>query len=107
MIRYRAEPPTVEEGMEHGRKRDGTTAFTEPTVFLGLSDMNLTRMRAGQPIRIKADDPIGLGVQVVIYHGATEVDLTRELEENGILPVGSTRTTQAAMDDHGENREPT
>jgi hypothetical protein len=88
MIRYRAEP-------------DGRG----PIVFLGLSDMNLTRMRAGQPIRIKADDPIGLGVEVVIYHGATEVDLTRELEENGILPAGSTRRTQVAMDNHPSVRD--
>ena len=106
VIRYRVEPPTVEEGMEHGRKRDGTKAFAEPIVFLGLSDMNLTRLRAGQPIRIAADDPIGLGVQVVIYHGATEVDLSRELEEHGILPAGATRKTEAAMDAHGEYREP-
>lgn len=88
MIRYRAEP--------EGRG---------PIVFLGLSDMNLTRLRAGQPIRVKADDPIGLGVEVVLYHGATEVDLTRELEEYGFLPKGSADKTQAAMDDHGENRE--
>lgn len=87
MIRYRAEPP--------GR---------EPIVFLGLSDENVTRLRAGQPIRIAADDGIGLGVEVVIYHGATEVELTRELEDNGILPEGATEKTEQAMQARGEYR---
>jgi hypothetical protein len=87
MIRYRAERP--------GR---------EPTVFIGLSDENVTRLRAGQPIRIKADDRIGLGVELVIYHGATEVQLTRELEDNGILPPSSTAKTEQAMRARGEWR---
>lgn len=87
MIRYRAEP--------EGRP---------PIVFLGLSDMNVTRLRAGQPIYIKADDAIKLGVEVVIYHGATEVDLTRELEDHGIVPAGSAEATQRAMEERDEWR---
>lgn len=87
MIRYR---------VEHARKG--------ATVFLGLSDENVTRLRAGSPIRIKADDQIGLGVEVVIYHGATEVELTRELEQNGLLPEGATAKAQAAIDARGEMR---
>jgi hypothetical protein len=87
VIRFRAEP--------EGRK---------PIVFLGLSDMNLTRLRAGQPIRIDARDAIGLGVEVVIYHGATEVDMTRELEEHGFMPAGATEKAQQAMEQRGEFR---
>jgi hypothetical protein len=87
MIRYRVEPP--------GR---------EPIVFLGLSDENVTRLRAGHPIRIKADDRIGLGVEVVIYHGATEVELTRELEDHGLLPGGATAKTEQAIKARGEWR---
>lgn len=80
MIRFRAEP-------------DGRA----PIVFLGLSDANVTRLRAGQPIRIPADDAIGVGVEVVIYHGATEEDLTRELEQHGLLPAGAAEKTRQAM----------
>jgi hypothetical protein len=83
MIRYRIE-------------RQGRSAL----VFLGLSDANITRLRAGQPIRIDASDPATqLEVELVIYHGATEVDLTRELEENGLLPEGAAARTAQAMAD--------
>jgi len=73
MIRYRTE-------------REGRP----PILFIGLSDENITRLRAGQPIRIAADDAVArVATELVIYHGATEVDLTRELEEHGVLPPGA------------------
>ena len=80
----------------------GGPKHREPIAFIGLSDQNLTRLRAGQPIRVASDDLLGLGVELVIYHGATEVDMTRELEEHGFMPPGSTGKTQDAMDQHGE-----
>jgi len=73
-------------------------------VFIGLSDANLTRLRAGQPIRVAADDRIGLGVELVVYHGATEVDLTRELEEHGVLPAGAADKAAEAIRNRGEYR---
>lgn len=73
-------------------------------VFLGLSDANITRLRAGQPIRINAKDQIGLGVEVVIFHGATEVEMAHELEEFGFLPEGSTELTRKAIATKGEFR---
>jgi hypothetical protein len=75
-----------------------------PIVFLGLSEGNVERLRAGSPIRIKAEDDIGLGVELVIYHGATEVELTRELEDNGFLPAGATAKAQEAIANRGEYR---
>lgn len=65
-------------------------------VFLGLSDANITQLEAGHPIRIHEHDEIGLGVEVVVFHGATEVDMARELEDHGFLPEGSTAQTAAA-----------
>jgi hypothetical protein len=76
----------------------------EPIAFIGLSDENLTRLRAGMPIRVAADDRLGLGIELVIYHGATEVDMTAELEEHGFMPPGSTAKAREAMAHHGEFR---
>jgi hypothetical protein len=75
----------------------GSPKHPAPIAFIGLSDGNLTRLRAGQPIRVKANDRLGLGIELVIYHGATEVDMTRELEEHGFMPPGSTKKTEEAM----------
>jgi len=69
-----------------------------PLLFIGLSDENLTRLRAGMPIRIAADDPVArVATELVIYHGATEVELTRELEQHGVLPPGATDKAAEAM----------
>jgi hypothetical protein len=90
VIRYRAE--------RQGRP---------PLLFIGLSDENVARLRAGQPIVLKADDAVArLGTEVVIYHGATEVELTRELEEQGILPIGASRKAAEAIRNRGEYRHP-
>jgi len=88
MIRYRAE-------------RRGKP----PLLFIGLSDENVTRLRAGMPIRIAADDPVArVATELVIYHGATEVELTHELERHGILPKGATEKAAEAMRSRGEYR---
>jgi hypothetical protein len=75
-----------------------------PIAFIGLSDENLTRLRAGLPIRVAADDLLGLGIELVLYHGATEVDMTRELEEHGFMPPGSTEKAREAFERRGEFR---
>jgi hypothetical protein len=82
----------------------GSSRHPAPIAFIGLSDENLTRLRAGMPIRVNASDPLGLGVELVIYHGATEVEMTRELEDNGFMPPGSTDKTADAMRRRGEFR---
>ena len=80
----------------------GSNRHHEPIAFIGLSDENLTRLRAGLPIHLDAGDQLGLGVELVIYHGATEVEMTRELEEHGFMPPGSTDRARKAMAEHGE-----
>ena len=75
-----------------------------PIAFIGLSDENLTRLRAGMPIRVDAADPLGLGLELVIYHGATEVEMTAELEEHGFMPPGSADKARDAMRRRGEFR---
>lgn len=82
----------------------GSPKHREPIAFVGLSDENLTRLRAGMPIRVEADDPLGLGVELVIYHGATEVEMTQELEDFGFMPPGSTDRAREAIARKGEFR---
>lgn len=89
MIRYRFE---------------GSEKHPAPIAFIGLSEDNLTRMRAGPPIRIKADDPLGLAIELVIYTGPNEVEMTKELENAGFMPEGATEGARAAMESHGEYR---
>lgn len=79
------------------RFRVGATPGHDEIVFLGLSGANITRLEEGRPLRIKADDQIGLGVEVVIFHGSTEVEMARELEEHGFLPDGSAELTERAI----------
>jgi hypothetical protein len=76
---------------------NGSERHPEPIAFIGLSDQNLTRLRAGQPIRVDARDPLGLAVELVVYHGHSEVEMTRELEQHGFMPPGSTAKTEAAI----------
>ena len=80
----------------------GSNKHHDPIAFIGLSDENLTRLRAGLPIRLKANDQLGLGIELVIYHGATEVEMTRELEEHGFMPPGSADKARKAIAEHGE-----
>jgi hypothetical protein len=76
-----------------------------PLLFIGLSDENLTRLRAGMPIRIPADDPVArVATELVIYHGATEVELTRELEQHGVLPAGASDKAAEAIRERREYR---
>ncbi len=79
----------------------GTAAHPAPTAVIGLSDGNLDRLRAGLPIHIPAEDGIDLGVDLVIFHGATEVDMTRELEEKGLLPDGAAAQAGEAIRNRG------
>ena len=83
---------------------DGSERHPEPIAFVGLSDENVRRLRAGQPIRLAAGDPLELGVELVIYHGADEVATTRELEDHGFMPPGAAEKTRQAMERRGEWR---
>lgn len=82
------------------RFRTGRSAKRD-IAFIGLSEENVARLKAGKPIRIKRDDPLGLGVEVVIYHGADEIEMTRELENHGFMPQGSTEKAREAIEQRG------
>lgn len=65
------------------------TALGSPVLFLGLSGENVTRLAAGEPIRVSATAMRELGlpqVEVVIHYGRTEQDILDELEAHGVTP---------------------
>jgi hypothetical protein len=71
-----------------------------PRVFLGLSDGNLDRLRAGQPIRLDVDQCAMLGLgqrELVIYWGADEIAMTWELEKHGLIEAGATARLRAEV----------
>lgn len=75
-------------------KASGRTGIGLPLLFLGLSGENVTRLTAGEPIRIRATDLMALGlppIEVVIHYGCTEDAIKDELVRHGIkLHEGST-----------------
>jgi hypothetical protein len=62
------------------RKSDGTAVNT---VFLGLSDENLRRLREDMPIYVDGRDVKVPDVDVVIFHGRTEESMVAMLERQG------------------------
>lgn len=68
-------------------KAAGKTGLGLPLLFLGLSGENITRLVAGEPIRIPAEQMSALGlpwVEVVIHYGRTEDDILSDLQAHGI-----------------------
>jgi hypothetical protein len=74
-------------------KAAGKTAFGTPVLFLGLSGENVTRLAAGEPIRVGADAMAALGlpqVEVILHYGRTEDDIVAELKAHG-MQIGEFR----------------
>jgi len=72
-------------------KAAGRTGLGVPLLVLGLSGENVTRLAAGEPIRITAQQLAALGLpqmEVVIHYGRTEEDIVRELKAHGLLATG-------------------
>jgi hypothetical protein len=70
-------------------------------VLLGLSAGNLERLSAGEPILIDEDKCRMLGlrkVELVIFTGEDEVGMTREFEDHGIVPPGTTERAKREVD---------
>lgn len=70
-------------------KAAGQDAFGQPVVLIGLSGENVTRLMADEPIRFNLGE---LGLRpctVVIVGGRTEEEITRTLENHGLLPPGT------------------
>jgi len=68
-------------------KASGKTGLGLPLLLPGLSGENVTRLAAGEPIRIKAADLAALGlpaVEVAIVYGRTEQDIAAEMKAHGI-----------------------
>jgi len=59
-------------------KRDGRPI---KLVVLGLSHMNLARLKDGQPIKFAGEDVGIAGVEVLIFVGETEQSMARELSD--------------------------
>lgn len=68
-------------------KAAGKTALGLPVLLLGLSGENVTRLAAGEPIRISPQAMSQLGLpqmEVVIHYGRTEDDIVAELKAHGV-----------------------
>lgn len=69
-------------------KAAGRTGPGQPLLLLGLSGENVTRLTAGEPIRITTADMTAMGLpalEVVIHYGRTEDDILAELKTHGLL----------------------
>jgi hypothetical protein len=57
-------------------------------ILLGITDHNIERMRAGDPIRVDLGDldPALAGTVVYIITGSDEGAITRQLYAEGVLP---------------------
>jgi hypothetical protein len=63
-------------------KGAGQTGDGQPLLLLGLSEENMARLVAGEPILIRAEELVALGVpamQVVICYGKTEAAILKDL----------------------------
>lgn len=72
-------------------KASARTPAGEPVLFLGLTGENVTRMAAGEPVRIRAAELAGLGlpaVEVVLHYGKTEQAILDDLAAHGITVRG-------------------
>lgn len=68
-------------------KAAGKTGLGIPMLLLGRSGENVTRLSAGEPIRISASQMAAMGlprIEVVLHYGRTEKDILGELEEHGV-----------------------
>jgi hypothetical protein len=50
-------------------------------VILGLSHMNLQRLKQGKPIHFPGEDVALAGVEVMIFSGKTEQSMARDLAD--------------------------
>jgi hypothetical protein len=68
-------------------KAAGKTGLGVPMLFLGLSGENVTRLAAGEQIRVSAAAMRELGlpqIEVVLHYGRTEDDILAELKAHGM-----------------------
>lgn len=76
-------------------KGAGQTGDGQPLLLLGLSAENMARLVGGEPILIRAEELVALGMpamQVVICCGKTEAALLQQLRELGLVRPDSEAT---------------
>jgi hypothetical protein len=55
-------------------------------VGLGLSEGNVKKLRAGQPILLHLDE-LGIeGIDVLIHYGETEDAIVKDFKDQGLIP---------------------
>lgn len=68
-------------------KAAGKTGIGQDFLFLGLSGENVTRLVAGEPIRIRSAEMSALGLPpmlIVLHYGRTENAIRDELYKFGV-----------------------
>ena len=68
-------------------KAAGKTGLGAPLLLLGLSGENVTRLAAGEPIRVTVPQMQQLGLppmEVLIHYGRTEQAILDELKAYGV-----------------------
>lgn len=68
------------KGVLKGKKADGTEVST---IFIGLTDENLRRLREDMPIHVEGSDILIDGIDVVVFAGRTEDSIIRALKDHG------------------------
>jgi hypothetical protein len=55
-------------------------------VMLGISEENVKRMKAGDPMYLHLDE-LGIeGIDVLIHYGTTEEAIITDLQDKGLIP---------------------
>jgi hypothetical protein len=67
----------------------------QPVFILGLSDKNLQKLRAGEPILVNLT-ALGGSDQVLLYAGQTEKSMIQDLQNAGLLPATAAPDTPSA-----------
>ena len=82
-------------------KASGRTALGRPLLLLGLSGENVTRLAAGEPIRITTAHLAQLGLpatmEIVIHYGKTEEAILDDFAEHGLVPQDGADAAKRAM----------
>lgn len=85
--------------------RAGVNNPDRPLVLCGLTDGNIRRLKAGQPIRAELRSfGVDLPGDLVIVHGATEADLERTLRASGLVGPETRSAVDPRIDQEAEAR---
>jgi predicted kinase len=85
--------------------RAGINDPNHPLIVCGLSDGNIQRLRAGQPIKAPLRSfGVDLPGHLCIIHGATEADMEREFRAAGLIGDGTRVTVDPKIDQEFEAR---